>query len=163
MGAEATFTITPTLRRGELRFALTVAPIIPQSIAHDFNTPEIQLPRIYVYLNLKHVTPSVRELVTGVFNQMKAVLSWTSDPKASLSENEPWTLTTTELSVASMRFLGDSTEEISVSRDSSVRTIEKHFENLRTKIGAATLTARVLLVLHMCWLCSKTYTHHAKT
>ena len=163
MSADATYTITPTLRRGELRFALTVGPIRPQRLTHDFNTSEIHLPRMYVYLNLKHVTPSVRELVTGVFNQMKAVLSWTSDTKASLSDSEPWTLTTTELSVASMRFLGDSTEQISVSRDSSVRTIEKHFENLRTKIGAVTLTARVLLILHICWLCSKTYTHHAKT
>lgn len=149
--------ITTSERSGKIHFGIIDYNLGPRELRKlsALSTPDPD--KINVHLDQRFCQPQARELITRVFHQPFDLIHCLSDVPASMLVDDPWTLTSTELSLASFRFLGKSTEDLAVERTVSTRTIEKHFENLRNKLGITSLNSRALLLCHLCWVCSQRF------
>ena len=56
-------------------------------------------------------------------------------------------LTAIEYAVCSLLFLGNTAKEIATIRNCSFRTIEKHIENIKMKIGGRRLSPIILVAI----------------
>ena len=97
-----------------------------------FNTRELALPLIE-QLKASRLSKNQRQIVDALTATLNDIMT----PLVKESPLEKLSLTRTELHVANLIKQGKSTRDIAQLFDASPRTIERHRDNLRKKLGLA--------------------------
>lgn len=145
--------VTPIATGNKIKYAIMEHALSARQLRQVSAASIVERDNINIFLDLRFVDQRAQALVEAVFQNSSDVINRLSGMPETILINDPWPLTSTELSLASSRFLGQSIEGIAIERERSQRTIEKHFENLRTKLGVTSLTPSALFICHLCKIC----------